>query len=121
MLKKFNTIYESIINEMNENSFYPAKYTDGTQAVGTNFQGDEQIWMIGPTMERKLKDFLTGEALPQYTTILWLPNKLGIRKGIAISINSYEANKESMKDKLAELGLVKDIDWENSGSIAGEY
>lgn len=37
---------ESIINEMNTNSFYPAKYIDGSQVVGIDCRGEEQIWMI---------------------------------------------------------------------------
>lgn len=36
-MKKLNLLLESIkkslINEINDNSFYPAKYVDGTQAV----------------------------------------------------------------------------------------
>lgn len=78
MLKKFNMLYEEIIKEMNENSFYPAKYVDGTQAVGTDFNGNEQIWMIGPTNEKNTTDFLTGQKLPYMATILWLPNKYRI-------------------------------------------
>lgn len=30
---KFDILYESIMVEMNTNSFYPAKYIDGTQVV----------------------------------------------------------------------------------------
>jgi hypothetical protein len=31
---------------MNTNSFYPAKYIDGSQVVGSDCRGEEQIWMI---------------------------------------------------------------------------
>lgn len=78
MLKKFNMLCEQIIKEMNENSFYPAKYKDGEQAVGVDFNGNEQIWMIGPTNEKNTTDFLTGQKLPYMATILWLPNKYRI-------------------------------------------
>ena len=89
MLKKFNLLCEEIIKEMNQNSFYPAKYVDGSQAVGTDFNGNEQIWMIGPTDEKTTVDFLTGKKLPWMSTILWLPNKYGYKKGLAISYESY--------------------------------
>lgn len=114
MLKNFNEKIQALITEMNENSFYPAKYVDGSQAVGTNCVGMEQIWMIGPTMERNIHDYITGEKLPQYTTILWLPNKLGFKKGIAISMDSFEAARQNpeLNDKLVSLGLINDINWE---------
>lgn len=114
MLKKFNLLCEEIIKEMNENSFYPAKYIDGTQAVGTDFNGNEQIWMIGPTNEHTTKDYITQQVLPWMTTILWLPNKFGYKQGLAISYDSYleSVNDPDIQAKLAELGLIKEIDWE---------
>ena len=36
---KFDILFESIITEMNADGFYPAKYTDGTQAVGIDVAG----------------------------------------------------------------------------------
>lgn len=109
---KFDILYESIIKEMNENSFYPAKYIDGDQAVGKDFNGRSQIWMIGPTTEKSTIDFFSGEKLPYMTTVLWLPNKKGPRKGIAVSIDSYEKFKTD--PRMEEIGLVKEIDWENA-------
>ena len=113
---KFDTLYNKIICEMNQNSFYPAKYIDGTQAVGTDFNGNEQIWMIGPTDEKNTTDFLTGKKLSWMTVILWLPNKIDYKHGIAISYDSYNMNKDipEMKEKLASVGLIKEIDWENA-------
>ncbi len=109
---KFDILFESIITEMNADGFYPAKYTDGTQAIGIDAAGREQIWMIGPIKDKHNIDYFTKEELPQYTTCLWLPNKFGFKKGIVISIDSYEANKDN--PKLKELGLIKDIDFENA-------
>lgn len=37
---------DNVIEEMNTNSFYPAKYINGEQAVGTDCRGESQIWMI---------------------------------------------------------------------------
>ena len=112
--RKFDILFESIITEMTEDGFYPAKYIDGTQAVGKNFRGDDQIWMIGPVKERHNRDFFTKEKLPWMATCLWLPDKIGPRHGILISINSYENVKAENPEKLEELGLIKDIDWENA-------
>lgn len=110
--RKFDKLFKTIITEMTANSFYPAKYVDGSQAVGTNFKGEEQIWMIGPVEDKFNYDYLTGEKLPQYTTVLWLPNKKAPHKGIVISMDSYEKAKTEYPDKLEQLGLTQDINWE---------
>jgi hypothetical protein len=44
-----------VINEMNTNSFYPAKYIDGSQVVGIDCRGEEQIWMIRTDFREKYK------------------------------------------------------------------
>jgi hypothetical protein len=121
MFKKFNESVNNILTEMNMNSFYPAKFVDGSQAVGINCAGHEQIWMIGPTEHKGIVDYLTKEKLPKLATILWLPDKIAPGKGIAISIDSYEANKINRAEELASLGLIKDIDWENATIYTGEF
>lgn len=114
MLNQFNILYESIISEMNTNSFYPAKSISGNQLVGKDFRGLEQIWMIGPTMENNVTCILTGQKLPQYSTILWLPNANGYKKGIAVSYDAYTKLPDpTQNETLINLGLTELVDWEN--------
>lgn len=70
-------------------------------------------------MEKNNVDWLTGQKIPQFTTILWLPNKNGYKKGIAISIDSFNSAMMSQDaeliEKLNSVGLYNLIDWENGG------
>jgi hypothetical protein len=46
MLTKFNILYEEILKELDKTKYIPAKFIDGTNAFGTDYEGNKQQWLI---------------------------------------------------------------------------
>lgn len=41
MLTKFNLFCEEILKQLDKSKFIPVKFIDGTEAIGTDFDGNE--------------------------------------------------------------------------------
>ena len=46
MLTKFNLFCEEILKQLDKSKFIPVKFIDGTEAIGTDFDGNEQPWLM---------------------------------------------------------------------------
>lgn len=63
-------------------------------------------YMLGSTKFRNFKDFLTGEKIPQYSTVIW-----SRKFKVNILLDNYLnlKNKKEYKDKLSEISLLCDL------------
>lgn len=46
MLKCFNLFCEEILRELDKTKYIPVKFIDGTEAVGTDYEGNKQPWLM---------------------------------------------------------------------------
>jgi len=101
---------------MNSNSYGKVIDDDGNFVLGKNYKGMEENWLVGPTEQKSTIDYLTGEKLPQYSTIIWLPDANGHKCGISVAYESYidaiENNDEEKIEKLKAINLPLNINFD---------
>jgi hypothetical protein len=46
MLNRFNLLCEEILKGIDTTKYIPVKFIDGTEAIGTDYNGNSQPWLM---------------------------------------------------------------------------